>query len=445
LAPFRLAVVSIGRVHFDFALATELAQQFRQRLEEHGYDLVGPSEIITDLAGAEAAARQLAGAPADLMVVLQTTFADSQMITALTDALDMPVFIWAPPDQRTGARLRLGSFTGINLSCHALNRQGKSYGFVYGSYDDSTAWNKLAAYAAAGNIRRKLKSTCIGVVGERPAGMDTCDLDAAELDRWTGVQIQRIDLHQAFERIRAADANELTAVRQRLDRSLGNLDSLDQKPLGVTLSTYVALKEMAIEKGMASLAVRCWPEFFTELGGAACGAISLLSDEGIPATCEADINGAVSHLILQWLSDGPAFSTDVVEVDTAKDEIVLWHCGQAPLSLADPTVQPRGTIHSNRRVPLLMDFPLKPGRVTLARLSRAGGHMQLVAGRGEMLSAPQAYSGTSGVFRFERPAQEFMDRLLSNGIEHHMTLAYGDHMETLQILAGMLKLPLLAL
>jgi L-fucose isomerase-like protein len=260
-----------------------------------------------------------------------------------------------------------------------------------------------------------------------------------------GVKVQPIELPKTFERILATEPYKVAAVRQRLDARLPNLAEFDQQPLNRTLSTYVTLKEIAQTEGMAGLAVRCWPEFFTQLGCAACGAVSLLSNDGVPAACEADVNGAVSHLIMQWLCGGPAFSTDVVEVDTAKDEIVLWHCGQAALSLADPAVQPRGTIHSNRKVPLMMDFPLKPGKVTLARLSRAGGETKLIVARGEMLRAPQAYSGTAGVFRFERSAQEFMDRLLSLGIEHHISLAYGDYVATLEVLAKMLKLPFVAL
>ena len=76
-----------------------------------------------------------------------------------------------------------------------------------------------------------------------------------------------------------------------------------------------------------------------------------------------------------------------------------------------PTRQrtPRGTIHSNRQLPLLMEFPLKPGRVTVARLSEATGELRLVIGTGEMVQAPPAFTGTTGVLRFDRPAAEVLD------------------------------------
>ncbi len=171
----------------------------------------------------------------------------------------------------------------------------------------------------------------------------------------------------------------------------------------------------------------------------------MLSDELTPCSCEADVNGTVTQLMLQWLSGEPAFGTDVVSFDLDEDEVVVWHCGLAPLSMADPAVRPRATIHSNRKLPLLMEFPLRPGRVTIARLSEATGSYRLVVGSGEMLRAPMSFSGTSGTLRFDRPAVKVLDTLLSEGLEHHVSLTYGDHVPALLALAKMLDLPVLHL
>jgi len=92
-----------------------------------------------------------------------------------------------------------------------------------------------------------------------------------------------------------------------------------------------------------------------------------------------------------------------------------------------------------------MEFPLKPGRVTLARLSQTTGGYRLVVGSGEMLRAQMSFSGTSGVLRFDRPAREILDTLLGQGLEHHLSLTYGDHVPTLLSLADMLGLPVLHL
>ena len=151
--------------------------------------------------------------------------------------------------------------------------------------------------------------------------------------------------------------------------------------------------------------------------------MSLLSDDFTPSSCEADVNGTITQLILQLISGEPTFGSDIVAFDAEADEATLWHCGLAPLSMCHPDVQPEATIHSNREKPLLMQFPLKPGRVTIARLSEATGEFRLVIGGGEMLKAPPAFTGTSGIIRFDSGAAAVMDSIMRQGLEHHVSIA----------------------
>jgi len=125
--------------------------------------------------------------------------------------------------------------------------------------------------------------------------------------------------------------------------------------------------------------------------------------------------------------------------------MVLWHCGLAPLSMADPEAEKRVTLHSNRKLPLLMDFPLKPGTVTIARLSEARGDYVLAVGEGEIIRAPKSFSGTSGLIRFAKPAHDFLDTLIRSGLEHHISLTYGSYTKELIALANLLELPIIEL
>ena len=311
--------------------------------------------------------------------------------------------------------------------------------------------NRSRALAAAGALRRRLKSARLGVVGEHPVGMDSCHLDEAKLRAvfWGGSAADRTG--GGLRPRPPAPAAEIDQTRARLDARLDNLATLEQAPLNGTLSVYNALKEIADEQQLDGLAVRCWPEFFTEMGCAACGAMSMLSDgfgeaAPLPCSCEADINGTVTQLILQWLSGNPAFGTDMVGVDVDQDRVALWHCGLAPLSMADPHVQPHGSIHSNRKVPLVMDFPLKPGTVTVARLSQSTGTCAWCWASGEMLAEPKPFSGTAGTLKLDLFVHRIsLDLLMREGLEHHVSLTYGDHLAALQAFAELVGLPILTL
>ena len=60
-----------------------------------------------------------------------------------------------------------------------------------------------------------------------------------------------------------------------------------------------------------------------------------------------------------------------------------------------------------------------------------------------MLRRPMAFTGTSGVVRFEKSGAEVLENVMNSGLEHHMALAYGDHRETLRSVAAALDIPIL--
>ena len=69
----------------------------------------------------------------------------------------------------------------------------------------------------------------------------------------------------------------------------------------------------------------------------------------------------------------------------------------------------------------------------------------MVLAGGEMLRRSMAFTGTSGVLRFDRPVAEVLVDIIDSGLEHHVAIAYGDYRETLRGACGALGLPLLEL
>lgn len=444
--PLQIGFVPIARPTFDTALAAELTAQARQFLLNAGWELTGPEQMVMDLASAQAVAADLERQSPDLLLVFQATFADATITMMLAEATETPLLLWAVPESPSGGRLRLNSLCGINLSAFSLKRMGKHFRYAYANPENPDLLSRVEPLARAGRALRTLRRARVGVIGQHPEGFDPCDYDVEGLSALLGLEVMPFDLQTFFAQVKAQSAERVDARLQSLDQILINLSELDQQAVQGTLSAWEALSQLSHAEGLSGIAVRCWPEFFTELGCAACGAMSMMSDSGVPCSCEADVNGTITQLMLQGISGEPAFGTDLVSADSESDTFVFWHCGLAPLSMADPTVQPRGTIHSNRQLPLLMEFPLKPGRVTIGRLSESkGSGYRLIVGRGEMLSHPNSFSGTSGVCRFDSPVTDALDVIMDEGLEHHYSITYGDHFDSLLALADMLSLPVVQL
>ena len=463
-----LAILPLARPTFDVAYAEEKLAEMLAALDATGRRIVGPRKLLFDADATRAAIAAVAAERPGQVLVLQVTFTDAAMTAEIAQAFDGPMAIWAAPEPRLGGRLRLNALCGLNLAAHTLGLAGRGFGALYADPGGATIGAALEALlagqlnakplqlldpepqspeAAAAGRRAvdKLVGARIGRIGRHPDGFSTCAYDADRLSELAGVAVEEIPLETLFSR--AASVGEGAAAAERAAAAVvaDGLDGVDQAQLDRSLRLRAALGAMREEGRFDAFAIRCWPEAFTEYGGAVCGPVSMMGEARVPCACEADVYGALTTLLLQAVADAPAFLVDLVDLDAADNTGVVWHCGQAPASMCDPGTRPHATIHTNRRMPLLFEFPLRPGRVTFLRISQARGKIAAVIGGGEMLARPMAFTGTSGVVRFDSRAEAILSTIVDAALEHHMALAYGDHRAALEGAAVALGIPVIRL
>ncbi|MBM4209904.1 MAG: hypothetical protein FJ187_05030 [Gammaproteobacteria bacterium] len=469
-------VAALARPTFDVPFAEDMKNGAFAALEAAGIRTVGPRTLLFDRDAAERAIAEInAAGPIDLLLILQVTFTDATMTVKLAREARTPLAIWAVPEPRIGGRLRLNAYCGLNLAAHALGRAGVAHGSLYADPSAPQLADSLRALSRSYSLpasslqasasaladfdvdRRRnaeqsaervlggLADSRITVVGKHPDGFDTCEFDPELLARLARIKVDHVTLNELFDRARATDAGRVAAVKDRAEAQVAGLGEVDPEQLDRSFRVFCALEDVQRDTGARGLAVRCWPEMFTEYGCAACGPMAMMNQKKVPSACEADVNGSVTQLILQELAGEPAWMADLVDITAADDTAVLWHCGLAPLSMCDPEFKPEATIHTNRRMPLLHQFPIKPGRITLARLSRSRNELKLVIAGAEVVRAPMAFTGCSGTVRFDRSAAEVSARILDEALEHHFALAYGDYRDALRALAARWNVPVLEL
>lgn len=460
----KLGILALGRSTFDVEFAQQNFDAMLSALDSSAAQLAGPRRLLFDEAETRVAMAALQAADIDHLLILQVTFTDAAMTAAIAQEFAQPLSIWAIPEPRIGGRLRLNSFCGLNLAAHALGLADRAFSWLYAAPDSSRIADELAALfkgerralpltlgavpqiSAQGlAVAEAIKGQRIARIGEHPAGFDTCAYDPQALKALAGVEVDPLELGTLFDAAKAADADQVAALHDQVASQVAGLDEVEAAPLDRSLRLKLALDSLRASGNYGAFAIRCWPETFTEYGGAVCGPASMLGEARLPCACEADVYGALTQMLLSKAADAPVFLTDLVDMDADDDTGVVWHCGQAPMSMRDPEAAAEATIHTNRKQPLLYQFTLKPGPVTLMRISQARNQPHMVLSYGEMLRRPMAFTGTSGVLRFERPAKAVLSDIISSGLEHHMALAYGDHRATLRGLAGALDLPILEL
>lgn len=459
----KIGVLPLCRPTFDVAYARERLAQCLEVLEQNDCRLYGRMLPLMDSEQASREISRFAGADIDRILVLQLTFTDASTVSEVARKLTQPISIWSSGEPRTGGRLRLNSFCGMNLASHALSLSGRGFAWLYAHPKETTGGMIRELLTGEGTPNQPKARFCdhksrhgrpgedadlqfkIGRIGEYPDGFATCEYDGGRLRERFGVSVEEFELDRLFERAGQVPPEDVESLRESLRSQLAGLDDLDQESLAKSLRLKLALEAIQGEEGLDGLAIRCWPEAFTEFGGAVCGPASILAESGVPCACEADVYGSVSQLLMQQISVSPVFLADIVDFDVSDDTAVLWHCGQAPVSMRDPDAELAAAIHSNRRMPLLFEFPLRKGTATIMRLSRAFGEEKLVMARVKVMRRPLAFAGTAAVVRFTRSAGDVMTDLISAGLEHHVVFAYGDHREKLRDRARELSLPLLEL
>ncbi|MEX1280748.1 MAG: hypothetical protein AB1Z55_08485 [Acidimicrobiia bacterium] len=437
----KLRFVAIARTTFDIPLAAELATLARGSITDH--EVVGSADLLV-----EAPSQPVPEDDADAIVLLMATFADSTLPAAVVGDAEVPIVLWGVPEPRTGDRLRLNALCGINLAAYELRRRGHDVRWLYAhpaddgvgeALDAALAWPPAArpgptveADTEAGiRLADRLAGLTVGLVGDPPAGFTPCLADHAVLAAAGSPTVDRVDLDVLFERASSLDP---AAARGLVDDLVG-IEDREPGAVDAALQLHLGLAALVEDRGWDGVATRCWPECFTEFGAAACAAQGLLADTGVPATCEADVPGTLTALVLREAAGAPPMVADLVDV--ADDgTMAFWHCGLAPESMAGEV--PAAADHPNRGLPLLRQFRFRPGRVTVARFSASLGVARLVIGGGEVLDRPRPYHGTSGVVRMDRPGDEVLATVMAEGLDHHYGIVYGDVRAALAGLAEVL-------
>ncbi|MCQ2392560.1 MAG: hypothetical protein MJ240_14195, partial [Kiritimatiellae bacterium] len=209
----------------------------------------------------------------------------------------------------------------------------------------------------------------------------------------------------------------------------------DQKEKSARLiAAVMQLKEKFF---VDTFAMRCWPEVILKefYGIAVCSTLGHLTNHGYLTACEGDVYGAVMMRIGQIISNELPFFCDLIICEG--DHGTVWHCGAAPCGLCKPGYQPElhcsATVEGGGVKGCTGEFPLKPGRVTLARLGekRDGTGFRMLVCPGEGIDTDLFVRGTPLNVKFDAGCEAVRREVMENGWEHHYALMYGDRTEEL--------------
>lgn len=461
-----VTMIATARATFAVDVASKRAQAARELLQELGATVVGPTDLVMDDAGVDAAAPFVAEAEG-LLIHVCASFCDAEPARRLYAGVGRPVLLWAFREPGVaGDKLWLNSLCGANLIGHALVRDGGAVRLVYGDPDEPGLREILSDAlagrlpeapvlpegplgsldeAAADEALSRLDGQVIGAVGDAPRGFTPSEFSAELLSDTFGLTIEHLDLPKLFAEIMATPAEVRQAEVADAVEWQPSMANFDDTTLDRFAAVTTSLRDWQKRTGVSSLAVRCWPEFPTELGACPCSALSKLSDEGIPTQCERDVYGATTMLLLKALGVAPTYLVDTVDLDAERNLIRFWHCGAAATELAATPQDATQSVHCNRKIGVAGDFPLRTGPVIAVRLTEQVGNpgaLRMLVASGQSVEAPNRFQGNTADVVLDGDAHRFVESLVTGGFPHHTVLAWTDVRPGLRAIADRLNIPL---
>jgi L-fucose isomerase-like protein len=455
-APRPTCIVVIGcgvKIHFPWDRACQAfeaaVREIRNHLDTWHYMVIStptlvedPDELISFLNGHLAQG-------VDGLVLFHAAYTAGEIGSQLGRWLNdhpVPLLSWSMPEPVTkSGRLESNSLCCQNFLLNMFHRLGVKYAWLNAAVGPE-AQPVIARFARTVRARaRFLHARVLHIGGSRVTAFYDGEVDELAVMRRFGLRFDRIDLQAAFDHARKFKAADLRRLRDAIVNSpMCARNDVPDNQIFQTFRIGLAALDLAAQKNYTGCIVKSWPELIDQYGCTADGSVSLLNDFGLCTAEEGEMNGLLSSLAMNLLSEDNSVSTmmDLSQLDFARNRIGVWHCGACPTRWLK-----RGTKFAARRhsilenanpknaVGLMLEFLLELGPATVLRYQSPDA-CRAFAFEGELLDTPLAFLGNYCELQPKPPftAGQIMNTIMSCGLDHHWSLGFGHWKQDLEML-----------
>ena len=374
----------------------------------------------------------------DALFTPHCDFGEEQCAAGVAAALKVPTLMWGARDERPNTDESRGRDTqcGMFACTKVMRRFGVQYSYIWNCETESDDFkNGFDSFIRVVAVVKTVKNLRIAKFGARPEPFMSVMANEGDLATKLGVTVVPVSPTAVAARMdkmigegspRLAEYVE--SVKSRMDAS-----SMEEKQVVRAAAAKLAVQDLMEEKHCGAGAMECWSAV-PNLGAPVCMALGELADEGLPVSCETDVNGAVTMAMLQAVTLGKeaSFLADLTIRHPQNDNAeLLWHCGPFPYSLKDPGCGARLVGGQER-------FQLKKGAITVCRFDDIDGKYYLFGGEGRAVDGPET-NGTYVWFETDN-WKRWEEKLMFGPYIHHVGGIYGNYKKVLREAARYLGL-----
>jgi L-fucose isomerase-like protein len=370
----------------------------------------------------------------------------------------LPVLIYGPRDERPNC----GDFRGRDTQCgmfaatKVISRSGVTFSYIFNETPESESFKRgYTNFLRVAAVLKDLKGLRIAKIGDRPGPFLSVQANEGNLVTRFGISVipvAPVDVVAMAKKMLAPPddteppgANPYTSPvltarlirdgRQELRKNYESLKSrmntekMTDDSLWMIAALKTAIKNYLIIHDCSVGAFECWTAFSALAGVVPCISLGDLTDEGLPLSCECDINGAITMAILRAadLYESSCFLADLTIRNPQNDNSeLLWHCGPFPFSLKAPESSAALDMGQGQ-------YELKQGNLTLARFDDINGTYVLFTGEGKTSTGPR--SGGTYVWLEVDNWKRWEEKLIFGPYIHHIGGIYGSYLPVLREVA----------
>jgi L-fucose isomerase-like protein len=435
----KVAFVGFGEINSPKELIDAKCAEALEQVKSLGFDVLTTETVTDDPANVdvERAIRELSSESFDVLILCLAGWIPSHAVISITDKFkDKPMILWGLcGDMKNGRLVTAAPQAGTTALRKVFEDLGYKFRYIYNVVGHPVPLDKIESFILASAASRELVQGKVGMMGFRDMKLYNTLYEGLSLKSSIGVEV---DFFEMLEMLRVSEGvtmEEINVILEKIRKEWEFIKPIEEEFLRQGISYYLAVKKIAAEKGFNAISLKDVDGMKKLLDFPPAMIFMLLCDEeGLCCIPENDTMGAVTQLIIKQITGQCAAYLEFYEF--FEKSVLLGVPDFVPAEVVDGKVTVTEAAFGGIGGGLLNISTVKPGRLTLARLSNSGGTytMHICTGEGKQISweeagwddpAPQLPS--LEVF-LDIPAADFTQKISGQ----HYIIAYGDHKQALE-------------
>ncbi len=398
---------------------------------------------------ADAALAKLQGKDVDCLIVCVAGWVPTHAVVRVTDKYrNVPMVLWGLCGWKENGRIiTTAEQAGTTALRPAFEALGYTFKYVYNVIGKEWPMDKIVAFVSAACAKANLRSARVGTMGYRDMLLYGTQYEGNSMRGQIGVEVEPYEMLEMVRAIDTLDAAKIAEGVKFVKENWVFKKACDDSVIEQGVKYALAIGKKIEERGWEAITL-IDVDGMKKLEGFPPAMVFMLLTHyyGVLTVPENDVMGAVTELIMQYITGDPTHYMEYYEFFENSMLIGVPDYVPAFATEGDVTVLPAafGLLNAS----LLNVSKVKTGYVTCARLAYVNGWYKMHVYTAEA-KTPPAWNE----FGWDDPAPQLpslevfpdsctVEEFAQNVCSQHVIVAYGDYVEAIADFCEMMDIEL---